>query len=160
MVTTRPPRVWSDCTSCGKPTQSVVSICRACKESDPVRPTRACVNCGVKHRSTTFDTCPGCRRPRDGLTGGRWITVAGVRRWQPWTDDERAERIERLPEALAEWRRQRVRALLREQYGESGWWHRHGALFDDAPGEQTKERVQAMADDFHQFENRPGEEVA
>lgn len=57
----------------------------------------------------------------NGLSGGRWTTVAGIRRWQPWTDEEHKERLDRLPAAIAEWRLQRVRALLREQYGDTGW---------------------------------------
>lgn len=100
MVTTRPPRVWSDCTGCGKPTQSVVSICRACQATDESRPVRRCTRCGSRHRAKTFDTCAACRRPSLALTGGRWVIEGRVQRWKPWTDEERRERDRRARRIL------------------------------------------------------------
>lgn len=65
------------------------------------------------------------------LTGGRWITVRGVQRWQPAT-------------AASPITRRRFRSLLAERYAEPTWWRSH--IWDDSPTVTAQRRADMEAD--------------
>lgn len=65
------------------------------------------------------------------LTGGRWITVRGIQRWQPAT-------------AASPITRRRFKQLLAERYAEPTWWHSH--MWDDEPDVTARRRADMEAD--------------
>lgn len=80
----RPPRRWSSCRACDRPTQSVISVCRDCQRSPSSRPTKSCLGCGGIHRSRDSDLCQRCE-PQDpfpvALHNGRWVRDGLIHRW-------------------------------------------------------------------------------
>lgn len=153
------------CSQCRRRTSSMTGMCVDCRPArKPARPTRPCVSCGI-NTTAKQQICTDCRPrkaeygPEDALTGGRWVTVGGIRRYVQWTEEDRAARKVAAEAAIAEQRRQRVRALLAERYGPSGWWTRHGELYDDAPS-STGQRVAEMVEDFDQADARLDRGVA
>lgn len=56
------------------------------------------------------------------------MAQGGVQRYVLWTDEDRAARMAQALAIVAEQRRQRVKELLIERYGENDWWQRHGEV--------------------------------
>lgn len=75
-----------------------------------------------------------------------------MRRYQPWTDEERAERSARAQELLPELRRRKVAALMAERYGDSAWWANPGPI--PASAHTAAERVAALDVEFD-MDERP-----
>lgn len=96
-MSSRPTRL-ERCNQCTKKTRSASGLCNECRPRTATRPEVACNVCGIR-TTAKGGTCPSCAwlplgAPSEAhrLTGGRWINVGGIQRWQPWTDEECAER--------------------------------------------------------------------
>lgn len=81
-----------------------------------------CTQCGVR-TGAVLKVCPACLDAGiEPLTGGRWVSVDGIQRWRPWTDEECAERtrqalrLQPTTAAFDEMRqaRKRLHALVNE----------------------------------------------
>ncbi|MCL2611965.1 MAG: hypothetical protein FWD95_01895 [Nocardioidaceae bacterium] len=68
----------------------------------------------------------------DALTGGRWVTVRGIRRWLS------------VEAETAAYERRRARALLAERYDTCGWWT--APEHTDDPQVTSRRLAEAMAE--------------
>lgn len=106
MSSSRTPRMYP-CKNCTRRTRSTNGLCIECRPRTRARPpeTKCCL-CGGRTvaRDGICRTCTNAQHaaPTEAhrLTGGRWVNVGGIQRWQPWTPEECAERTRA---ALARW---------------------------------------------------------